>query len=183
MYRADEIGPTHRIPRVGHLGDFLVPAGWKEGDEPIDPRQAKVIYDAARADAKRTLSSNVEVMKDLTNHQRVEFDVEAELEWNKRFQLDDLVYKERIKIYETYHQRRLAKLQQTLTLPSLFISQPRPPPDLLHPPSRTSAFNHIPSMLPHTPEMRDAIPKFDGSGPRIYGVEGEDPLLELFASD
>ena len=182
MYRADEIGPTHRISGVGHLGDFLVPAGWKEGDDPIDPCKAKAIYDAARADAKRALSTTVEAMKDLTSHERAEFDVEAELEWNKRFKLDDLVYKEHIKIYETYHQRRQAKLQEASALPSLFALQPTYLPNPLHPPTRTSTFRYMPS-IPHSPAVQDTVPQYVGSIPRIYSVEGKYTLLELFPMD
>lgn len=111
-HRADEIGPTHRIPGIGHLGNLLVPPGWNQGDEPITPLQAQDLYNKARKEAQNILNKTKGDVERLPKDEQERRNEERDWEWNIHFKLDDLLLRERIMMYDQYHERRHIKFQQ-----------------------------------------------------------------------
>ena len=105
-YRADEIGPTHRIPGVGHLGDLLPPPGWKEGDEPFDRQKVQALYDAARQAAKTKLETSMKSAVSLADHEYQKRSQQTDQRWSNQFKLDERLLNERINIYEQYQTRK-----------------------------------------------------------------------------
>ncbi len=146
-HRADEIGPTHRIPGVGYLGNLLVPPGWKEGDEPIEPAQAQALYIKGRKEAQDALNKMTEEIGKLPKEEQERRSEERDEEWSRQFKKDDLILRERIKIYDDFRERRSLRNEQQkqASLESLRISQPyRLPP--MQPPASTS-FTQYPEPL------------------------------------
>ena len=126
-FRADEIGLSHGISGVGHLGPLLEPPGWKEGDEPIPPQEVEQLYNLSRKKARDELEKlpNQTFYSSL-NAQRSDHEGK-EKKWNADFAVDALVMKERITVYEQYKERQRNKAQ---------LGRPKVPPPL---PSLTEA--------------------------------------------
>ncbi|KAL8873134.1 MAG: hypothetical protein Q9174_001350 [Haloplaca sp. 1 TL-2023] len=107
--RADIIGITHRIPGIGHLGDLMSPAGWKAGDDPIDPKKARQLHKQACDVSRQSLTDSIAEFKDLKG---AEFRAASDArnhEWQNQVTLHKLILEERIKVYE--HHRRQKELQ------------------------------------------------------------------------
>ena len=111
VHRADEIGASHHLPGVGLLDDLLQPPGWKEGDEPIDPHEAKLLFDEERAKAKKMLKANIDEIKHLPAEDQEKRSAERDKQWNLKFRLDQLLLAERIHVYEVYQERKNKKLR------------------------------------------------------------------------
>ena len=137
-HRADEIGPTHRIPGIGHLGNLLVPPGWKEGDAPVAPHEARDLYKEARKQAQNVLDKTNEDIESISTDEQDTRNQERDHEWSKQFKLDDLVLKERIKIYEEYHERKKLRVRRNLTLPAPLPSPGQLPLHTMQPQTSTS---------------------------------------------
>ncbi len=110
-HRADEIGPSHHIPGVVHLGDSLEPPGWKEGDEPINPRAARLLFSEARLQAKKALKASIDETKNLPVEQQDKRNAERDQKWDVQFRLDQLLLTERMNVYDMYQERKRKKLQ------------------------------------------------------------------------
>lgn len=126
LRRADEIGPSHRIPGIGYLGGHLIPPGWKEGDAPIRPETANELFQLARQQANDQLSTNVDVNQNLTPNEMEKFNAEQERIWKVRYHLDQVLLKERIIVYEQHQQRKNVK--GGMSFPALQPPQPVNPP-------------------------------------------------------
>ena len=139
LHRADEIGPTHRIPGLGHLGTLLVPPGWKGGDEPIKPQAAQELYNEARREAQDALEKMKEDIETLPTEEQDKRSEERDKEWSKQFKKDDLILRERIKVHDDYHERK-SQTNRHLKLRSLgsFSSSGQLPLQTLQPPTSTS---------------------------------------------
>ena len=111
-HRADEIGPSHHIPGLGLLDDLLQPPGWKEGDEPIDPRKARFLFNEQRSKAKNTFKAGVEETKHLTAEEQEKRSNERKKQWDVQFKLDQLLLTERIYVHDLYQERKNKKLRQ-----------------------------------------------------------------------
>lgn len=131
--RADEIGPQHGIPGIGHLGDMLAPLGWKIGQEPCDEASVRRIYDASRAQAKKELNGTDAQLKKSGLQVQEKYIAERNLQWNKQLKLDDLLLQERISVYRVFqqykHEQARAAKQPGQAEPSQ-RAQTVPPPDL-----------------------------------------------------
>ena len=129
-FRADEIGLSHGLPGVGHLGKLLEPPGWKDGDEPIHPQQVEVLYNLARKIAREELEKlQNKKLQTLLNAGRKDLD-DRDQKWDLGFAVDTLVMKERIGVYEAFKERqrdkvRLGGLGVPPSLPSLSQSIPQ----------------------------------------------------------
>lgn len=104
--QANEIGPSHNIPGVWHLGTLLTPPGWKEGDEPIDPESAHRLYQAAQEEAKNLLMMNFDETVHLGPEEQVKRNADRDRQWKSRQQLDHLLYRERVNVYNQYQKRK-----------------------------------------------------------------------------
>ncbi len=147
--RADEIGPTHRISGLGHLGNMLVPRGWKEGDEPITPKEAHELYNEARGKAQDALEKMKEDIDKLPKEEQEKRSEERDKEWSKQFKKDDLILRERIKIYDDYHERRHMR-NQHLKFRSLgsFSNLGQPLLHTMQPPVSTSVPQYTEPLAP-----------------------------------
>lgn len=149
LRRADEIGPTHRIPGLGHLGNRLVPPGWKEGDEPIKPQEAQKLYEEARKGAQAALEQLKEDINLLPKEEQDKRSEERDKEWSKQFKKDDLILRERIKIYDEYHERKQSR-NRHLKLRSLatFSNSGQLPLHTMQPPTSTSIPQYTEPLAP-----------------------------------
>lgn len=149
VHRADEIGPTHRIPGLGHLGNMLVPPGWKKGDEPITPKEAQELYNEARGKAQDALEKMKEDIDKLPKEEQEKRSEERDKEWSKQFKKDDLILRERIKIYDDYHERKQMG-NQHLKLRSLgsFSNLGQQPLHTMQPPVSTSVPQYTEPLAP-----------------------------------
>ena len=110
--RADEIGPSHGIRGVGHLGECLTPLGWKIGDEPIPPSVVNRLHRDAREAAKRRLQNSVGELDKLQGQAWRIANEARSCEWSNQQKLDSLIQDERLKIYRAYQDR--LKAEQTI---------------------------------------------------------------------
>ncbi|KAL8962384.1 MAG: hypothetical protein Q9193_001198 [Seirophora villosa] len=97
--RADQIGLSHRIPGIGHLGDFLTPPGWMPGDEPISANLARLLQEEAHQAAKQKLEDSIVEFQDLRGAAFQEASDLRNEEWQNQNVLNKLVCEERIKIW------------------------------------------------------------------------------------
>ncbi|KAH0536446.1 hypothetical protein FGG08_006686 [Glutinoglossum americanum] len=101
--RADEIGPYHNIPGVGHLGlDLIPPSPWKEGDELVNPEEATYLFEKAREKAR-------------AEHERLDIDNMLEGEklrsqevWLRNLRKDELIRQHRIDIWNRFTEEKQA---------------------------------------------------------------------------
>ncbi len=146
-HRADEIGPTHRILGVGHLGNLLVPPGWKEGDEPITPQEAQELYNTARKKAQDALNKTNEDVETLPKEEQDKRNEERDQKWSSQFKKDDLLLRERTKIYDQYHERQHLRTQRYRLRGPLWNHNPYPL-HTLQPPTTTSIPNYAEPLAP-----------------------------------
>lgn len=119
-HRADEIGPSHHIKGIGHLGDLLQPPGWSKGHEPIDPRKARMLFGEARLEAKKTLKQNMDKIRILPAEEQEKQSLERDRKWDSEFRLSQLLLVERIKVYDMYQARKRAAMEtESLQKPDL----------------------------------------------------------------
>ena len=169
-HRADEIGPTHHIPGVGHLGDLLQPPDWREGDEPIDPRTARLFFNEGRLKAKETLKASIDETKNLPAEQQEMRNAERDRQWDTQFRLDQLLLTERIYIYDAYQERKRIKLSRgnlkraspTRVLPPI---QPQPVNKLTSVPARLQSIYSQSTLS--SPDLASAGPPQNG----LHGVD------------
>ena len=109
FHRADQIGPDHGFPNIGHLGEFLQPPGWEEGDQPIDHHKAHELYTAARQEARTSLQVSIDVSTNLPAHEREKHILERNRKWNLQYKLDCMILHERVCIYDLYMSRRMRR--------------------------------------------------------------------------
>ncbi|KAL8989141.1 MAG: hypothetical protein Q9177_001911 [Variospora cf. flavescens] len=118
--RADQIGLSHRIPGVGHLGDLLTPPGWKPGDEPISVHLARVLQKEAHQAAKQKLQDSIVEFQDLKGAAFQEASDLRNEEWQNQNELQKLICGERVKIWLAgQEQRKNGKHQRERDLPAL----------------------------------------------------------------
>ncbi|KAL9005764.1 MAG: hypothetical protein Q9188_001476 [Gyalolechia gomerana] len=123
--RADQIGLSHRIPGIGHLGDLLTPPGWSPGDEPIPPGRARQLQKEAYDSAKKKLEDSISEFSHLkgTSFQEAS-DVKNE-EWQNHNDLNKLIFEERVRVYQAHEDRKANGVQtRTQQLPVLNLPQP-----------------------------------------------------------
>ena len=100
--RADEIGPAHGIPGVGHLGDLLTPPGWVRGMGPFNTKQVKQLYETARKIARETLTADTARLEGLGPQERASKERPRTAKWETELRLDKLLLEERLAIYSAH---------------------------------------------------------------------------------
>lgn len=113
LRRADEIGFRHQVPGVGHLGNCLVPPGWKEGDSPITPGEAKKLFDSDRQEAVHDLELSLANQKHLNDEEKEKFSAGIDDLWKARLLLDHTVLTERLLIHKQHHERQQKKMERS----------------------------------------------------------------------
>lgn len=112
LRRADEIGFRHQVPGVGHLGSSLVPRGWKEGDPPITPAEAKKLFDIDRQSAVHDLELSLANQKHLNDEEKEKVSVSIDDQWKARLLLDRTVLTERLLIHRQHHERQQRNIER-----------------------------------------------------------------------
>ena len=149
MRRADDIGYSHQVPGVGHLGSYLVPRGWKEGDPPITPTEAKKLFDIDHQEAMRVFETSLGNQEHLNDKEKKSFSAIINDQWKAQLLLDRLVLTERVSIYEQHYERqqrkseRLRENEQSLSQNCL-SAVPKP----IQPPAMTSYLHGPPLESP-----------------------------------
>ncbi|MCJ1392911.1 hypothetical protein MMC18_005783 [Xylographa bjoerkii] len=100
--RADEIGPAHGISSIGHLGELLTPPGWVNGMDPINPKQVRQLYDAARKKAREALGAEMVGLDGFNAQERATKENARNKKWDTELRLEKLLMKERLAVYRTF---------------------------------------------------------------------------------
>ena len=166
--RADQIGPSHPIPGLGHLGDLLVPPGWKVGEEPVDEAQAQSIFEASRLKAKEMLDKDVSESVQLPKADREKRSAERSAQYHRQRGIDEYILMERVKLHRFWEGRKHkqshqvhSKSQQQHPSESKLNLAPQP----LHPPAETSMVayqRHQQSLVPASPHLYGPSPPLSG---------------------
>ena len=166
--RADQIGPSHRIPGIGHLGDLLAPPGWKQGDEPINETEAQRIFDNSRSQAKEMLDRSMSETRQLPSADQEKRNAETNKQYQRQRALDEYLFVERVKLNNFWQERKQKQFHQ-LHSQAQQLRQPgckpgsRPQP--LQPPAETSmmAYQRYQQLLvPATPHLYAPSPPLSG---------------------
>ncbi|KAL8922797.1 MAG: hypothetical protein Q9208_004922 [Pyrenodesmia sp. 3 TL-2023] len=178
--RADEIGLSHRIPGVGHLGDLLTPPGWKAGDEPISISRARLLQKQAYQMAREKLDASIAEFKDLKGAAFQEASDLRNEQWQNLNDLNKLICEERVKIWADYQERKKGGGQERPEdLPLRYPSRAS-----WHPPARVfsgpAAYYHQ-SSRPAPPALTLTRPSTDFDGPepspKLISPSNLDPSL------
>lgn len=166
--RADQIGPSHRIPGVGHLGDLLTPPGWKLGDEPIDDAEAQKIFAASRLEAKEKLDEGITETAQLSSADQEKRIAEENAQYQTQRLLDEYLLIERVKLHNFWQERKQKQFHQLHSQPQQHLQtepklKTRPQP--LQPPAETSMIayqRHQQSLVPASPHIYAPSPPLSG---------------------
>lgn len=166
--RADQIGPSHPIPGLGHLGDLLVPPGWKVGEEPIDEAEAQSIFEASRLKAQEMLDREVSESRQLPKADQEKRSAERSAQYHRQRGIDEYVLVERVKLHRFWEDRKHkqshqvhSQTQQNHQSESKLNCSPQP----LHPPAETSMLayqRHQQSLVPASPHIYGPSPPLSG---------------------
>lgn len=152
LRRADEIGFRHQVPGIGHLGSSLVPHGWKEGDPPITPAEAKKLFDIDRREAVHDLEMSLASQKHLNGEEKEQFSASIDDQWKARLLLDRTVLAERLLIHKQHHERKRGKMEGSRgDEQSLSQNRLSEVPQPIHPRATAS---YMPAPLPESPYWR-----------------------------
>ena len=166
--RADQIGPSHPIPGLGHLGDLLVPPGWNLGDEPIDEAEAQSIFEASRLKAKEMLDKEMSESGQLPKADQEKRSAERSAKYHRQRGIDEYVLMERVKLHRFWQERKHKQSHQVHSQSQQHHqseSKPNYPPQPLHPPAETSMVayqRHQQSLVPASPHLYGPSPPLSG---------------------
>lgn len=166
--RADQIGPSHRIPGIGHLGDLLAPPGWKPGDEPISEAEAQKIFAASRLKAKKMLDEGISDTGQLSCADQEKRSAENNAQYQTQRTLDEYLLIERVKLHNFWQERKQRHSQQVHSHPQQNRqSEPKPTtrPQPLQPPTETSMIAYQrqqQSLVPASPHRYAPSPPVSG---------------------
>ncbi|MCJ1402235.1 hypothetical protein MMC11_005455 [Xylographa trunciseda] len=145
--RADEIGPGHGIPGIGHLGQLLIPPGWVEDMDPINPNQVRQLYDAARKKAREALAAEITDLDGLGPQERAIKEEERNKKWDTELRLEKLLMKERLAVHSDY------QIQTTNNASGQAIALGPGIPATLDPPVETSIPYQHNTLRPEMPAL------------------------------
>lgn len=166
--RADQIGPSHRIPGIGHLGDLLTPPGWKLGDEPINEADAQRIFAASRSQAKEMLDQSMSEINHLSRADQEERSAKRTAQYHTQRALDEYLFIERVKLYKFWQERKQKQVQELHSRSQKnrqFETKPANRPQPLQPPAETSMIayqRHQQSLVPASPHQYAPSPPLSG---------------------
>ena len=139
--RADEIGPAHGIPGIGHVGTILTPPGWKIGDVPITDTEADDLYDDARAQAVKELDAVVRSRETLTAAEHLQRSAQESGQWQRQLSIDNFCLGERKWIFHKWQERQASRHSQVQQYHPIHTqAQVNVVPTPVHPPTQTSIY-------------------------------------------
>ena len=168
LRRADQIGPSHLIPGIGHLGDRLVPPGWNQGDDPINEAEARRVFAVSRSQAKELLDQSIRENSHLPSADQQKLAVEKNAQYQTQRALDEYLLMERIKIYQFTCSRKQKQPQQKPSQAQhnhQFETKPGSRLRPLQPPAETSMIayqRHQQALVPASPHLYAPSPPLSG---------------------
>ena len=159
--RADQVGPSHRIPGIGHLGDLLPPPGWKQGDDPINEAEAQRIFAVSRSQARDKLDQSISETSHLSSADQEKLHEERNTQYQTQRMLDEYLLLERVKLHKFWHDRKQKQSQQQHSQPQQhrrFELEPSTRLQPLQPPAETS-------MIAYQRRQQSLVP----ASPHLYG--------------
>lgn len=168
--RADQIGPSHRIPGIGHLRDLLPPPGWKQGDNPISEVEAQRIYAVSRDQAKEMLDHSMSEISHLSGAEQEKVTMKKNTKYQTQRLLDEFLLQERAKLYHFWYDRTQKPSQQKHAQSQSqshrrFEAKLGARPQPLQPPAQTSMIayqRHQQSLVPASPHLYAPSPPLSG---------------------
>ena len=166
--RADQIGLSHRIPGVGHLGDLLAPPGWKLGDEPISEAESQKLFAASRAQAKDLLNQSMSEASHLSSADQAKHGAEKNEQYQTQRALDEYLLVERVKLHAFWQERKSRQFQRMHSQPQQHRQVDLKPANRLQPlqpPTETSMVTyqrHQQSLVPASPHLYAPSPPLTG---------------------
>ena len=165
--RADQIGPSHRIPGIGHLGDLLTPPGWELGDEPINEVEAQQLFAASRSQAKVMLDQSMTEINRSSSADQEKRSTEINAQYHIQRALDEYLFVERVKLYKFWEERKQKHLGFLPRPQQICQFEPKPAnrPQPVQPPAETSMMayqRHQQSMVPASPHRYAPSPPLSG---------------------
>ena len=157
--RADQIGPSHRIPGIGHLGDLMPPPGWKQGDDPINEAEAQRIFAVSRSQARDKLDQSISETSQLPGADQEKLHAEKNAQYQTQRMLDEYLLLERVKLHKFWHDRKQKQSQEKKSQPQhprRFELEPSARLQPLQPPAETSMIayqRHQQSLVPASPHL------------------------------
>ena len=146
--RADEIGPTHDIADIGHIGDLLAPPGWTVGSAPFEPEKLQELYNTSRNAAKDDLATAMKNLTQMPAQEKAKIKAAHDEKWRKGLKLDKFLKEERIKIWKQYIEHKA----QMTDCDNLF-RQALGTPQVMYPPTETSIPYQHDTMRPQLPAL------------------------------
>ena len=168
LRRADQIGPSHLIPGVGHLGSLLVPPGWKQGDDPINEAEARRLFAVSRSQAKEMLDQSTRENSHLSSADQRKLAREKNAQYQTQRALDEYLLLERIKVYQFWYSNKQKQSRQNHSQAQQyrqFETMPGKRPQPLQPPAETSMIayqRHQQSLIPASPHLYTPSPPLSG---------------------
>ena len=166
--RADQVGLSHRIPGIGHLGDVLAPPGWKLGDEPISEAEAQTIFAASRSQAKDMLNQSMSEASHLSSADQAKHSAEKNEQYQTQRALDEYLLVERVKLSNFWKEKKRKEFQRVHSQTQQHRQvEPKPANRLqpLQPPTETSMVayqRHQQALVPASPHLYAPSPPLTG---------------------
>ena len=92
--------------------NLLIPPGWQEGDPPIDPTQAREIFDERRKIAHAELVEDAKESEDLELEEQMMLKSERDKVWERDYNIEKYILEIRVEIYDTYARRQREKAER-----------------------------------------------------------------------
>ena len=165
--RADQIGVSHRLLGIGHLGDLLPPPGWKQGNDPINEAEAETIFANSRFQAKVKLDRSMSEASHLSSADQEKLRAEENARYQTQRLLDEYLLLERAKLYK-FWQERQQKVFHEHNSQQRHVrigNQPMAHPQPLQPHAETSMIayqRHQQSLVPASPHLYGPSPPVSG---------------------
>lgn len=166
--RADQVGLSHRISGIGHLGDLLAPPGWKPGDEPISEAEAQKIFATSRSQAKVMLNQSMSEASHLSSADQAKHSTEINGKYQTQRAVDEYLLVERVKISNFWQERKRKDFQRVHSQTQQHRQvDPKPANRLqpLQPPTETSMVayqRHQQTLVPASPHLYAPSPPLTG---------------------
>lgn len=166
--RADQIGLSHRIAGIGHLGDLLAPPSWKLGDEPISEAEAQKIFAASRSQAKDMIDQSMSEASHLSSADQAKHSAEKNAQYQTQRALDEYLLVERVKLSNFWQERKRKEFQRVHSQTQQHRQvDPTPANRIqpLQPPTETSMVayqRHQQSLVPASPHLYAPSPPLTG---------------------
>lgn len=166
--RADQVGLSHRIPGIGHLGDVLAPPGWKLGDEPINEAEAQKIFATSRSQAKDMLNQSMSEASHLSSADQANHSAEINAQYQTQRALDEYLLVERVKLSNFWQERKRREFQRVHSQTQQHRQVELKPASRLQPlqpPTETSMVayqKHQQALVPASPHLYAPSPPLTG---------------------